>query len=286
MSMCSSSPSSPSRRRIIVEGGFVTFGGVVSNWGNADNHATCAIYDRTPGRQGRKVLEFSATALNNRVEGNDVVVRDTTYELACRYLTDSAIQFVRDNPATDVSALADSNWHTTAPVRSFVKVFPSRINERNVVTNDVCVPDLTGVKVGDTDEEITVSLSSGTTCESSPDVISEIRVYALEQSDNAVHKPYSHVKDDNLILSARSERGSGVDCAAPKSDREAVLQRIRRGTKDQFIKNCGLSAFGSASFARSSLAGRTDNAFTGKVFVAETVTNDGRRSEKVIFKPE
>ncbi|MDE0243708.1 MAG: hypothetical protein OYG31_03305 [Candidatus Kaiserbacteria bacterium] len=280
---------------VIAEGGFVSFSGIVSNWGDPDNNAVCSIYDRTPGRPHRLVQEFPAQGLNNRVDGKEVVVRDTVYELECRYLNEAATQQLRDGTVTDPTTFADTYWETTSPVRSVVKVFPSRVDERNVITDDVCVPRLTKTGIGTANEKVTVSIQGGAGCVSDAASIQEIRVYALSHG-GSITNPFASVNSQSIVQKTVYTKGSLLSDACSKTlttarRKELVNQEHpdifseveKSGKKDvEVIDNCAADGIADIAVERSDLS-RTNKEFSGKVFVAEVVTNDGRRSEKVVL---
>lgn len=142
---------------VVTEGGFVSFGGSVSNQGNfAKNAAHCVIVDKITDDH---VRSFDIGGLNVAVSGFDLVVRDAVYELQCRYRVfgEDGSEGWRSAPVADVS----------------VRVLPSRIIERNVSEN-VGLPQFT--PDGD---DIQVAIPQNTP--NSPGA-SEVYVYALDRS--------------------------------------------------------------------------------------------------------
>lgn len=282
--------------QVIVEGGFVSFSGVVSNWGDANNNAVCGIYDRTPGRPERTVREFPAKGLNNRVEGREVVVRDTVFELECRYLNNEAVKQIRDGTVSDPTTFADTYWETTVPVRSVIKVLPSRVDEKNIVTDDVCIPELQVTNAGTSNEKVTVSVPDNTGCISDASSIQEVRVYALSHG-GSITNPYASVNPRSIVEKTVYTKGSLVKDACSnvfsKSERsrkvgdkyEDIFSETGSDNKKEVkvVDNCSSDDVKDVVIKRSQLS-RSNDKFSGKVFVAEVVTNDGRRSVKAVLK--
>lgn len=283
---------------VIVEGGFVDFSGVVSNWVGTEskngNDASCTISDETPGRPSRTVKTFAASDLNNQITGSDVALRDTIYELQCRYLNELGIQ-QRDGGG---SVSSDTYWVTTQPVKAVVKVFPSHLDQKNVIAEDVCIPTLSTNALNTQNEKVIVSLpSTSTSCTASADKVSEIRVHAL--APGGVASPYRSINPQSLVQKNVYTKGADAKDVKGVCDPTKTEPMKKKEVKDTYgkiysetgtgnekevkvIDNCVTDTISNIDVGRSSLT-RTDNTLSGKVFVVEVVTNDGRRSEKVFI---
>ena len=145
---------------VVYGGGLVTFGGSVINQGSFNdvvsggrigdhggvsrdvkvrgNYASCAIVNKVTGSV---VRSFDADKLNISINASDLVVRDTIYELACRYRKYNDI----GNPV----------WDYPSKKTLSVKVLPSRVVERNI-SSSVGLPVIT-----DDSEKVYVDIPSG-----------------------------------------------------------------------------------------------------------------------------
>ena len=234
---------------VITEGGFITFGGNVRNYGGFSdrtghlgqqipgNFANCTIVNRVTGNI---VRSFDVDQPTVGISGSDIVVRDTVYELRCRY-KDSG-----------------GEWQPPIPVSSVsIKVLPSRVVERDI-SGDVGLP-----RFGVVDDDVRVSIPPENADDSTSSRVSSVYVYALDKSDNRRIDPSLPEKifaDRESVQNNNNELTSKIK---ERLFRESVRNKV------------DVTTTGYGTIEKSSVPEKT--------LIAEAWTSDGRRSQKVVY---
>lgn len=236
----------------VTEGGFVQFGGAVSNQGSFTdridssvdaagkvihgNYAYCTISDKITGNV---IRSFDVDRLNVEIDAFDFVVRDSIYELRCF--------------SKVFNSSGGYRWSATEPRVISVKVLPSRIIERNVSSN-VGIPIIT-----DQGSSVDVAI---------PDDVSEVYVHKL-------NKGVSETVGERNI--------SGLDSVLNIFVRKGSA---RTGESDQSIKNrlfeTDLHSKVSIISGKNGSVSKSSSPYK-EVIVSEARNSNGQWSQKVVY---
>ena len=258
-SLASSFTVSPT---IVTEGGFVLFGGSVSNQGSFSdrsdgvggtipgNLANCAIVNKT---SGNTVRGFDANALNTVITGSDFVVQDTVYELRCRY--------------REVLPGGATRWVDADRQEVVVKVLPDETIERHV-------SDLVSVPA------VSLTSGGGVQVDIPPDALM-VHVHQVNRPADGSRSPSSALQINptslnKIFLNRKTATKKTVEAESDISLRDKFFKTEDR-SKVSVITGSkqGQTAHGSINSAKSSVL--------GKAVVVEARTPDGRWGHKSVY---
>ena len=273
---------------VIQEGGLVSLGVNVTNFGNPNsNGGYCTVTNtlsdeqilcfETKGFSSNRSLTLCGSSINNDSclgDSKDVVVRDARYELLCHYDTSTTngpdtyrgINFCRST----YNHAGNSNWVTVGPFTTQVKVLPNRLIDRHI-SGDLSAPTVRKRRDG-TNEYVDISIPSA-------DYYGyEVRVHEIDNTKTSID-PDS--PDRTIVFfrnTAHADNKTKQRCTADnrpvgETHTACVVREIYGTTTDHYV------VIGSLTYSVSK------SAFSGKRIVAEIYTDDGRRSEKVAFDP-
>ena len=270
----------------IVEGGFVALTTKISNNGNPNtNGGFCTIVNKTT-KESIACFQPQSTQSATTLVSNEVVVRDTVFELACRFDDSDPGEDVdrylgRNFCNEDTTTSAFATWKTVRQKEVVIKVLPSRVRERKIVES-VVAPTLSK----ETDGSIKVQIDQGGSSDEKP---FEVRLYYLDETGKKVILPTN--PDKHIAFFKKEE-----DLDLKEEDKKVCLgeDKTKRTGGSLFEKCIGEKRFG----AKRKNTGKKDigvvgnkvkiesTGLSGKVIVAELLTEYGVRSQKIVYRTD
>ena len=273
---------------VIQEGGLVSLKANVTNFSNPiSNGGYCTVTNtlsdervlcfETKGFSPTQSLTLCGSSSPNRNtcsgDSSDVVVRDAVYELKCHYdSSPPSSDSYRDIDfcQSTYNHAGDSSWRTVGPFGARLKVLPNRLIDRHL-SSDLSVPTMRKRRDG-VNEYVDVSIPSAS------HYGHEIRIHEIDAAN-----PLTDPDNPDRILiffrnNARADARTNSACiTGNRPVGETYTACIIRELYGTATGRHVIIGSLTHSFAKTT--------FTGKRLIAEIYTDDGTRSEKVVFDP-
>ncbi len=271
---------------VLTEGGLVDFEVSIDNFTSPDsNNAFCKIAERLTNRVASCFkTNFLTTSTVGSTTHNDAVVRDTEYELRCWYQSPPRPTATDPNPTNTNRTEADlcngavdtSSWNEVGPISAAVRVLPERAVDRNVAKT-IPVPDVSlkldmSTSRDPTKDKIVVAVPSHAKSGTNAPYYFEVNIYAVDSSNNnkfiTLSSPnrFFHFMDTDTFL-----KRNDITCAGGGTTCAAAAEKINNKDSHIILDNL------KTEILRTS--------FQNKVLIVQMRTDDGVRSQKVIFDP-